>query len=216
VPDAARVARDYIAFALAGDRRAATRAVLDPLARGELDLPRLYDDVLARAANEIGDLWHIGEISVADEHFTTRLTQDVMAEARLVARDGVPERPQRVVLACPPEEQHEVGLRMLSDVLAAEGWDVHLLGALTPIAALVDYADKVGASGVALSCGSPISVPSLAAAVHALRERRPEVRVLVGGRVVEQYPRLVAAIGADAACTRLVDAPGAVEELLAA
>jgi len=216
LPDTAAMTKEYVAFALVGDRRGAIGAVLGPLDRGEIDVPSLYDDVLAPAARRIGDLWHLGDISVADEHFATRLTQDVMAEARWIAPPGAAEPRERVVLACAPEEQHEIGLRMLADVLAAHGWDVHLLGARTPARALVAYATKVDASAVGLSCGSPLSVPSLAEAVGGLRDACPGVRILLGGRVVEDYPTIVGALGADAGCTRLAEAPDAVELLVTA
>ena len=213
--DAARLAAAYLGHALAGDKRAALACVLEPLQAGAIDLTTLYDGVLAPAAAHVGELWHSGEITVADEHFSTRLTQEAMARAKAIAERGRPRREARLVLACPPDEHHELGMRMLEDVLEADGWEVHGLGARTPVRDLAAYVRKVRPVAVALSCGTPIAVPGLLQAVEALRADDPDALVVVGGRAVERYPAIAAAAGATAAFTNLAEARAGLAALAA-
>ncbi|HVM17566.1 MAG TPA: cobalamin B12-binding domain-containing protein [Gaiellaceae bacterium] len=211
--DPRRLAAAYVEHALAGDKPRALATVLEPLRDERIELTALYDEVLAPASAHVGDLWHSGEITVADEHFSTRLTQEAMARARALAEARAQERRGRVVLACPPDEHHELGLRMLEDVLEADGWEVHALGAGTPARDLVAYVAKVRPVAVALSCGTPIAIPGLLEAVELLRAGDPGVRIVLGGRAVERYPAIAGAAGATATFTTLAEARSGIAAL---
>lgn len=45
----------------------------------------------------------------------------------------LPIRPGRILAACPPEEQHVIGLLLLTYLLRRQGWEVVYLGANVPI-----------------------------------------------------------------------------------
>ena len=75
------VAQRYLDHALAGRDSEAVRTVLGPLVTHRFDLTELYEGVLAPVAEQVGELWHRSEISVADEHFVTQLNQRVIAVA---------------------------------------------------------------------------------------------------------------------------------------
>ena len=75
----------YVAGLTAGDRRKAIAAIEDGRAAG-LDLRTIYLSVLQPALREVGRLWECGEMTVAQEHLATAITQTVMsrlARARL-------------------------------------------------------------------------------------------------------------------------------------
>ena len=60
-----RLAAKYLVAILDGDRREASRLILDAAQNGQ-DLPNLYLQVL-QAAQEFGGMWLLGEINVAEE-----------------------------------------------------------------------------------------------------------------------------------------------------
>lgn len=194
------LAERYLALVLAGKGPEAVQTVIDPLLKGDLDLVSMYEDVLARAAERIGELWHTSQISVADEHFATQLTQQVISTA-VALSPSPPASGRVVVLACPPEELHDTGLRMLAHVLSAAGHDVHVLGASTPIRALVEYVQKVGATHVGLSIASALSLPALLRAVEGVR--KTGARVFIGGRAPIRYQSIAAAAGVTACANAL-------------
>jgi methanogenic corrinoid protein MtbC1 len=188
------VAQRYLDHALAGRDSEAVRTVLDPLVTHALNLNELYEGVLAPVAEQVGELWHRSEISVADEHFVTLLNQRVIAVAvTLTTPRGGHEG--EVVLACPPDELHDTALRMLSHLLAAVGYKAHLLGASTPVRDLVAYVDRVRPGAVGLSVASPLAIPGLTRAVAALRDAHPELRIFVGGRCATRYPAVADVLG---------------------
>jgi MerR family transcriptional regulator, light-induced transcriptional regulator len=214
--DPRRLAHAYVELALEGDGAKALDTVLAPLRAGDYDLAILHDEVLGPAAARIGELWQTGLISVAEEHIATRVTEEALAAARELVPPGTAGRGRKLVLACPADELHETGLRMLRDALAVDGWDVSLLGASTPARDLAAHVRKVGPAAVALSCATPLAIPSLVLAVEAVREKAPELPVVVGGRAVARYPAVATAAGATAAYGGIGEARERLPLLLAA
>ncbi|WP_434386739.1 MerR family transcriptional regulator [Melittangium boletus] len=96
---------------------------------GALSPLRAYEDVLVPLQREVGDLWHSGVFSVGQEHL---VTQEV--RARLISLlHAAPNKGRRhVLLACFPEEMHEMGLLGLALRMRHAGMTVTLLGQRTP------------------------------------------------------------------------------------
>ena len=102
----------------------AAQAVLDRLLAnftvesvlGQAILPYLHD---------LGERWAHGHATVACEHFASNILRGRMAG--LARRWGDGHGPT-ALLACPPEEQHDLGLMAFGIVLHRNGWRVHYLG----------------------------------------------------------------------------------------
>jgi methanogenic corrinoid protein MtbC1 len=93
----------------------------------------------------------------------------------------VPASGKTVLLACPPQERHEIGLRMLSDRFELAGWNVTNLGADTPLAEIVAASLATRADLVALSVATVFERVELRRFIDALRSALPGVRIVVGG-----------------------------------
>ena len=181
-----------------GDRRAAFDVVDRALATGS-DLRSLYIDVVQPAMREIGRLWQTNVLSVADEHLATAISQAAMSrifEKVFVWRET---RTPRLIAACADDERHQIGLRMLCDLLEVDGWDTVYLGASVPIEALVDIVGKQHPDAVAISATIAPHVPRVRDAIAAIRraplDRQPVIAV--GGRAFLSDPALATRIGAD-------------------
>lgn len=137
-----------------------------------------FAHVLGPALVQVGDLWAAGELSVAQEHLASgtirAAVQRLLADARAGVR-GV------AVLACAPDERHEIGLLMLGVLLRADGWQVAYLGADTPTEETVAFARQLDAS---LLCFSASLSERADVLENELREARiPRgAKVVVGGR----------------------------------
>lgn len=188
------LARTYLRHALAGRGSEAMQTLIDALVSGAIDLVSLFERVIAPAAHRVGDLWHEEKISVADEHFVTQLNQKLIAIA--AALRPVPQsNSECVVLACPPDEQHDTGIRMVAELLSAHGYEARMLGAATPIPALIDYVADSRPVAVGLSVASPLAISSLTTTVAALREAQPELPIFMGGHCPDRYPDVATAVG---------------------
>lgn len=205
------LARVYLDHALAGRDSEAAQTLIEAVASRSIDLVDLFERVIAPTAHRVGDLWHEARISVADEHFVTQLNQRLIAIAGTL-HPAPQSNAERVLLACPPDEMHDTGLRMIAELLTAHGYEVSMLGAATPIPALLDYARKNRPFAVGLSVASPLAIGSLATTVAALREAEPELPIFVGGRCVERYPAVAEAVGVPA-CSSTRETLALLEEL---
>ena len=162
------------------------------------DLATVLIDVLEPAQKEIGRRWQEGEISVAQEHLCTSVTQQVMSELYPYLFTGVPRR-HRLVAAQAPGSLHEVGLRMVVDLLEHEGWETTYLGEGNTPDEVVEALVTRHADVLAISASMPGQVRGVVALVTAVRSdpRTAAVKVVVGGRPFLVDPGLVAEVGAD-------------------
>ena len=181
-----------------GDRHAAYRALDEALDDGR-ELGQVYLEVVQPAMREIGRLWQEDELTVAEEHLATAITESAMSrmfERVFVWRDV---RTPKLLAACAEEERHQMGLRMLCDLLELAGWETTYLGASVPIESLVDLVQKHKPDAVAISATIAPHVPRVREAIHAIRsaplERQPVIAV--GGRVFLGDPSLADRVGAD-------------------
>lgn len=193
----AELAARYVGALLAGDRHLATRMILEA-AEGGVPVRDIYLHVVLPAQHEIGRLWQMSRISVAQEHYCTAATQQVMS--RLHPWIFTAPRVGRSLIATTVSgELHELGARMMADFFELAGWDAYYLGASTPlpdlIAAILDRRPDL----VAISATMTRNVAVVGELVRGIRAR-PEaakVPILVGG-----YPFTIAAnlwkhVGAD-------------------
>jgi methanogenic corrinoid protein MtbC1 len=152
----------------------------------------------------VGERWETGRWSVAEEHLASRTLLRTLERLR---PDLGPEG--RVgplaVLAGVAGEQHMIGLACLEQVLAEDGWVVANLGADVPAADLAAFVARNDVGLVCLSALDPARVGDVAGGVHAVREAKPDVPVIIGGQVTS-VPGLAATVGADAAAHSLAEA----------
>lgn len=193
-----RLARQYLEALLEGERREARRLILDAVGRGA-PARDLYLRVFQPAQREVGRLWQIGRISVAQEHFCTAATQQIMTELYphifATGRAG-----RSFVMACVSDELHEIGARMVADFFEMHGWDTFYLGANTPTDGIVETVLEREADvlGVAATMAYHVAaVREVIAAVRACEEAR-SVKVLAGGYPFGVDRNLGSHVGADA------------------
>ncbi len=179
-----RLAAEFLLAVLEGDRRKASRIVLDAVEPGSggpaMTVRQVYLDVLIPAQCELGRMWHLNEIGVAEEHFATATTQLVMSQL-YSHLPFAPSNGKVVVAASVEGNAHDVAVRMLGDLLESAGWRTVYLGASVPAPDLASAAQHFRADLVALSAGLGSQLPAVAAAVEQIRMIARPTRVLVGG-----------------------------------
>jgi methylmalonyl-CoA mutase cobalamin-binding domain/chain len=154
--------------------------------------------VLQCAQREIGRLWQTNQISVAEEHYCTAVTQLIISQ--LYPRIFATERKgRRLVATCVADELHELGMRMVADFFEMEGWDTFYLGANTPTSNVVQSVVKHEADVLGVSATIPFHVSDVADLIDAIRahDASRDVKILVGGYPFNIDPDLWQQVGAD-------------------
>jgi len=165
----------------ARDRSGAVTAALDAVRSGGVALPELYD-ILAAYLIAVGNSWQSGEIEVWQEHYATAVVRTIVEACHpLAAEQAAAPNGLSVVFATPPEEYHDLGLRMIADRFTLAGWTAHLLGGNVPVEELIAAVSALGARAVVLSAYTHFHRIALKSYVAELRAAHPGVRVWVGG-----------------------------------
>ena len=174
---------EALAAAVALDQRRVSQVLNEVLAA--LTPLKAYEQVLVPLQREVGERWHAGAFSVAQEHL---VTQEV--RARLISLlHAAPDRGRRrVVLACFPDEQHEIGLLGAALRMRHAGLSVVLLGQRTPAAEAGRVARRLKADLVGLSAVMDPGAEAFEETLERIQQDVPEgVPVWVGGPVALLY-----------------------------
>jgi len=180
----------------AGDELSARAVVATARAAGH-DPNHIYFSIFAPSMVTIGQLWEQNQLSVAEEHLATAITERLISElSPWFSARGAVEPGGSVILGGVAGEQHVLGLRMIADLFRRQGWRVLYLGADVPTVDWVVLAQRFNADLVAISAGALRHVPQIGALIHELRSALPELDVLVGGTIFAMHAELWREVGA--------------------
>ena len=153
----------------------------------------VFDRVLAPALVRVGELWHDGQLSVAQEHLASqRIAAIVRDLTRLVTRD---EADERAVVACFADEEHEIGALGIAMRLAVWRMRTVFLGARTPPGAIRTAVESLAPKLVALSVTVPVERSRARELVDGYASACARVPWLVGGAGVDAIADLVRKAG---------------------
>lgn len=156
---------------------------------GESAPDNFYQNTIQPAMYEVGAKWEQGEISVAEEHLATALTQTVVASLQGQKQSAGKSR-GRAIIASIAGELHDLGARMISHSFEADGWEVTFLGANMPLLDLCDLAKKNRPGFIGLSLSMPYYLHYVRK-VALMFKSDPELQdipILVGGLVFKLFP----------------------------
>lgn len=175
-------APDIVERALTWTRAMDASALEAELTRGAavMGSARFPDLVMAPLFQRVGEGWHRGELSIAQEHLATASALAVMRQV-LGALPAEPDAPALLV-ATMSGERHEIGALLAATVAASEGWRVVYMGSDLPVPEIADAAVRTGVRAVGVSVVLAVDIEQTTAALVELRDRLPaEVTLLVGG-----------------------------------
>ena len=211
----AELARQYLALLLSGDRRAAGELIHAAVRRG-ITVHEIYLHVFQRSQHEIGRLWQMNEITVAEEHYCTAATQLIMSQLYPMIF-AAPRVGRRLVAACVGGDLHEIGVRMVADFFEMAGWDTYYLGANVPLDGIIDSVTERRANVLAISATMSYHVSAVADVIRAVRRNSGprQVRILVGGYPFRVDSELWRSVGADGFAVDASEAVTLANRLLA-
>jgi DNA-binding transcriptional MerR regulator/methylmalonyl-CoA mutase cobalamin-binding subunit len=177
--------------------RALDPAALDATLRratAVMGMPAFIDSVATPLLRRIGDEWHAGRMTPAQEHLVSSLLHDILAES--IRSFAKRESSRRLLVATPAGERHAIGAALVGATAAVEGWDVLYLGPDLPADEIARAAVSAGVRLVALSV---IYVENRDAVLDELRRLRSQlprdIALIVGGGAASALASELSAIG---------------------
>lgn len=130
----------YYETLLAGRAEEAASILVSLHLEGE-GVALLADRVLCPAMRRVGDLWHQGKLSVAQEHVASRAALESLhaLRASLHAREA---HGLRAVCCAAEDDFHELPVHLAALTLEENGWEVINLGTSTPFYALAEAVER--------------------------------------------------------------------------
>jgi MerR family transcriptional regulator, light-induced transcriptional regulator len=164
-------------------------------ASARLTQPILIEELIIPLVYKIGDMWHDGEIRVANEHLSSSVIRGFLFN--LLESYSVGESAPVLISATPRGQEHELGALIAGVVAASSGWRVIYLGTNLPAEEVGAVVSHLKAKVVALSFVYPIDDPLLKKELKKLKQILPiGVSIIAGGRATSGYLDVLDEIGA--------------------
>ena len=186
----------YFEALCAGNQSQASLIVAQALAAG--CSPRsIYLQILIPAQTRIGELWHAGQVTIAQEHLATQITLSEMARLRERMKPR-PSLGQNALVSAVHGDHHTVGGRMVADFLYLDGWEVFFMGGNTPAEELVELVRDKKINVVGLSINTSAALKEAEQVINNLKALSKAPKVIVGGSAYGTAPEAFAKLKADA------------------
>lgn len=187
----------FLAAILEGDHRKCLDIAKEAVTAGK-DIEQFYLHIIQPVMYEIGMLWERGTISVAQEHLASAIVGRVMASTSML--EVTPNKVMnKAVITSAPNEFHEIGAWMISDILEHEGWVVRYLGANTPANDLLELLRSFQPRVLAMSVTMPFNILKAKEIINAIKAdaELDKIVIIVGGRPFNDNVELWRSTGAD-------------------
>jgi len=189
--------KKYFDFVLSGDKDLATKLILDA-ARNKFSVKDIYFYVLERSLKEVGRLWEMNIMDISQEHYFSNVTQQIMSQ--LYPYINTKEKNGYSCISLSVNgDFHNIGIRMVTDLLEAEGWKTYYLGSNIPTQNVIKAVKDRKANMLVISATMAFnldSVSNLIKAVHSAKECK-DIKIIVGGLAFNIDKHLWKTVGAD-------------------
>ena len=169
------------------------QAVLDRLL-ARFSVTTVLREVVLPYLRDVGDRWEANELSVGQEHFASGIIRGRLLG---LARGWDTGAGPRALLACPPDEHHDLGLVCFGLALREHGWRITHLGMDTPIDTLRDTAVNLDPA-VVVVCAERVGPMEAALGEIEQLARQFDVALAGRGATAEQALRAGARLLQDA------------------
>ena len=174
----------WLDAALAFQEEKAEQILTEAFARYSLE--DVWEEVLVKGLEKIGDSWYGGDVTVQQEHFATSLV--IQRLHSLIEAAPPPIRKEVITVACPPGEEHTLAPLLITLFLRRKGYPVIYLGANVPLANLEKSLEKTGSKIIILTAQILETGMSLVQTAQHLTQSG--YRVGYGGRIFNLFPEL--------------------------
>jgi methanogenic corrinoid protein MtbC1 len=150
------------------------------------------------------------EFCVWEEHFISSTFNSIIGSVYpylisyrkvLLDKNEVTLKNKTILFACPSEEYHELGIKIVSDYFYMEGFNVYYLGANTPQEEIFRGAKILNVDFIALSVSNPYNILTLKRTIKYLKrninEMNLNMKIIVGGGAFKNNKTLVDEVDAD-------------------
>lgn len=143
-------------------------------------------ELLQKSLAHIGEMWYRNEATVQQEHFASALAMRRLNT--LVTAAPQPNRPGKIIVACPAHEHHVFAPLFLTLMLRHRGWETIYLGENVPREYLEETIASTRPDLIIMTAQQLHTAAALFEAAEVLDKAR--IPLAYGGRIFNQTPAL--------------------------
>lgn len=184
------------------DKEASLNYALNLLAEQNVGIVDLYTKILGPALNQMTCSEEDQRLCIWREHVHTAIIRTIVESCYpfVIAEKKKMNSCDRGTAAvlCPPEENHELGARMVADFLTICGFRTIFVGSNTPYGDFINGVEILAPKLIAISVTNYYHIVVTKKIVADLRDKMGDkVKIVIGGNAFDSNPDHIHAIGAD-------------------
>lgn len=187
--------------------------LINNLHEAGVTIKTLYFEVLGRTLREVGTLWEKGCIDVWKEHYISEIVMDIMRELKVRERKDRNKSYSLLAMTAGPE-LHNIGIKMITDLLELDGWYVTYLGSNVPVQSAINAIEYKIPDIIVLSVTMPYHIEAAKNTISALKSHfgSKSPKIIVGGGAFLNCRDVCKETGADYYGVALEDVVRAIEK----
>jgi len=164
-------------------------------------IPKLYEEILTPALYTIDECPEDDEDCIWQEHIKTSIVKTVIEciyPEIITLKENIKPLGIKVLLACPEQEYHDVGLRMISDFFTLNGYETIYIGSNTPRDQVSIAISKENPKYAAISVTDYYLLFETQKLVKEIRKKsKDNIKIILGGNAFQKNMNSFELIGGD-------------------
>ncbi len=195
--------KKFLEYLLNGYKNKARDLILNMYING-IDIEWIYFNILETALKEVGVLWEVGEIDVWNEHYISESILDIMRELKGYQKFDENSE-ESIICLTAGSEQHNIGIKMIADLLEVSGIKVIYLGSNLPTLSIISAIESENPKFVAISVTLSNNIESAKNVIKAIRSsfKNKAPLIILGGMAFTNINDVCKEMDADFYCKDL-------------
>lgn len=183
------------------DKMNAVKYALELIDSKKMNIVDLYSNILTPALNNMQCKLTDKKICIWKEHVRTAIVRTIVECCYPYVIKSLKEKDilnKTAVIICPPEENHDLGARMVADYFTLCGWKAIFVGSNTPYEDFFNASEHIRPNVIAISISNYYTIVEAKKIIAELKALLgTSVKIIVGGYAVRQSKGNFETLGAD-------------------
>lgn len=160
----------------------------------------IYQSIFEPTLKAVGELWLQGRLSIAEEHVISGLIERLIISISESNKPvSVQDKPFKAAFMLPGAEQHEIPLKITTEIFKNAGWKVYYIGKSIPLYSLETFLESHQIDVLVISITLKDHLNSSESLIRSIRRMNLSHNplIIVGGSAIENDEMAVNQLGAD-------------------
>ncbi|KAB2909303.1 MAG: cobalamin-dependent protein [Ignavibacteriales bacterium] len=171
---------DFLNSLVLGDKHRC-REIFVSLANEGCELEDIYINLIQRALYKIGRMWENGEISIAEEHIASNISE-YLVDISLSYFETAPPCGRSIIITGIDKDFHDIGARMVTNLFELHGWSTRFLGGNTPKKDVLNMIKHLKPNLVGITYCMYINFLRFIEMLDEITSLFPDQKIIVGGQ----------------------------------